>query len=165
MRPDNRAASEASLLTTSTTRLPRFENRVGHSDGSYYWVAWVASPEADLVYASGRHVTAEKEAAIELESAQAQLRQAQKMEAVGQRTGGLAHDVNNLLTGITGSLELLEMRVAQGRSGEIERYVRAAQRAAKRAAALTYRLLAFSRRQTLDPKAVDVNASSRTWRS
>ena len=157
VHPDDRDATASALFAGDPVRLPRLENRMRHSDGTDRWVAWVASPEADLVYASGRHVTAEKEAALELEAAQDQLRQAQKMEAVGQLTGGLAHDFNNLLTGITGSLELLEIRVAQGRAGEIERYVRAAQGAAKRAAALTHRLLAFSRRQTLDPKPVDVN--------
>ena len=86
-----------------------------------------------------------------------QLRQSQKMEAVGQLTGGLAHDFNNLLTGITGSLELLQIRMAQGRTGELDRYLAAAQGAAKRAATLTHRLLAFSRRQTLDPKVIDVD--------
>jgi len=89
--------------------------------------------------------------------AEEQLRQSQKMEAVGQLTGGLAHDFNNLLTGITGSLELLTARLGQGRFGELERYAGAAQGAAKRAAALTHRLLAFSRRQTLDPRPTDVN--------
>ena len=79
------------------------------------------------------------------------------MEAVGQLTGGLAHDFNNLLTGISGSLELLQARVAQGRLGEADRYINVAQGAAKRAAALTHQLLAFSRRQTLDPKPIDVN--------
>ena len=85
------------------------------------------------------------------------LRQAQKMEAVGQLTGGLAHDFNNLLTGISGALEMIQVRVAQGRFSELDRYASAAQGAAKRAAALTHRLLAFSRRQTLDPKPTDVN--------
>ncbi len=85
------------------------------------------------------------------------LRQAQKMEAVGQLTGGLAHDFNNLLTGITGSLELLQTRVQQGRTAELGRYVGAAMDAATRAAALTHRLLAFSRRQTLEPKATDID--------
>ena len=92
-----------------------------------------------------------------LMQAEAALRQSQKMEAVGQLTGGLAHDFNNLLTGIAGSLELLRTRVAQGRLGSVDRYVSAAQDAASRAAALTHRLLAFSRRQTLEPKATDVN--------
>ena len=93
----------------------------------------------------------------ELMEAEAALRQAQKMEAVGQLTGGLAHDFNNLLTGIAGSLEMLQARVAQGRLADIERYIIAAQGAAKRAASLTHRLLAFSRRQTLDPRPTDVN--------
>jgi CheY-like chemotaxis protein len=79
------------------------------------------------------------------------------MDAVGQLTGGLAHDFNNLLTGITGSLDLLKMRLAQGRINELERYILAAQGAAGRAATLTHRLLAFARRQTLQPKAVNAN--------
>ena len=85
------------------------------------------------------------------------LRQSQKMEAVGQLTGGLAHDFNNLLAGISGSLELMQTRMQQGRLTDVDRYMTAAQGAAKRAAALTHRLLAFSRRQTLDPKPTDVN--------
>lgn len=93
----------------------------------------------------------------DLMKAEEALRQSQKMEAVGQLTGGLAHDFNNLLTGITGSLELLGVRLAQGRFADVERYSTAAQGAAKRAAALTHRLLAFSRRQTLDPRPTDVN--------
>ena len=93
----------------------------------------------------------------ESEAAQEQLRQAQKMEAVGQLTGGLAHDFNNLLTGISGGLELMEMRIKQGRSNEIDKYVGMARSATKRAAALTHRLLAFSRRQTLDPKPANIN--------
>ena len=93
----------------------------------------------------------------ELMEVEAALRQSQKMEAVGQLTGGLAHDFNNLRTGIIGSLELLGIRIAQGRLSDVERYSLAAQGAAKRAAALTHRLLAFSRRQTLDPRPTDVN--------
>ena len=88
----------------------------------------------------------------ERESTEAQLRQAQKMEAVGQLTGGLAHDFNNLLTGIGGALEMMQTRVAQGRTESLGRYIAAAQEAAGRAAKLTHRLLAFSRRQTLDPR-------------
>jgi signal transduction histidine kinase/ActR/RegA family two-component response regulator len=90
-------------------------------------------------------------------AAEEALRQSQKMEAIGQLTGGVAHDFNNMLTGITGSLELVQRRVAQGRIREIERYVVAAQDAAQRAAALTHRLLAFARRQPLDTKPSDIN--------
>ncbi|HLZ66626.1 MAG TPA: PAS domain S-box protein, partial [Aliidongia sp.] len=99
--------------------------------------------------------------AIELterRAAEEQLRQAQKMEAIGQLTGGIAHDFNNLLTGISGSLEMLKIRIGKERFAEIERYVSTAQGAASRAAALTQRLLAFSRRQMLDPKPTQVNA-------
>ncbi|HEV2081912.1 MAG TPA: GAF domain-containing protein [Brevundimonas sp.] len=93
----------------------------------------------------------------ELASAHEALRQSQKMEAVGQLTGGIAHDFNNLLAGISGSLELLGKRLSEGRLNGMERYIEAAQASAQRAAALTQRLLAFSRRQTLDPKPTDVN--------
>ena len=86
------------------------------------------------------------------------LRQSQKMEAVGQLTGGIAHDFNNLLQGITGSLELVRTRAIQGRTAEFDRYIEAAMGSANRAATLTHRLLAFSRRQTLDPMPTDTNA-------
>ncbi len=93
----------------------------------------------------------------ELMQAEEKLRQSQKMEAVGQLTGGLAHDFNNLLAGISGALELMNTRIAQGRWNDVDKYIVTAQGAAKRAAALTHRLLAFSRRQTLDPQPTDVN--------
>jgi PAS domain S-box-containing protein len=105
-----------------------------------------------------QQLEARVQAAIEQrEKAEEALRQSQKMEAVGQLTGGIAHDFNNLLTGITGSLQMLETRIAQGRLDAAPRYIDAAQGAAKRAAGLTQRLLAFSRRQTLDPKPTNVN--------
>jgi PAS domain S-box-containing protein len=85
------------------------------------------------------------------------LRQAQKMEAVGQLTGGLAHDFNNLLAGISGAFQMIGVRLAQGRTRDVDKYVTAGQGAARRAAALTHRLLAFSRRQTLSPKPIVVN--------
>ena len=99
-------------------------------------------------------VTEAVERRMEAEEA---LRQAQKMEAIGQLTGGIAHDFNNLLTGIAGSLELLQTRIGQGRMQRPRPVYHRGQGAAKRAAALTHRLLAFARRQALDPKPVDVN--------
>ena len=96
-------------------------------------------------------------AIAEREQAEAALRQSQKMEAVGQLTGGLAHDFNNLLAGIIGALDLMAARIARGRHDDLLRYTAAASDAARRAAALTHRLLAFSRRQTLDPRPTDVN--------
>ncbi|HAJ89266.1 MAG TPA: hybrid sensor histidine kinase/response regulator, partial [Pseudomonas sp.] len=91
------------------------------------------------------------------ERAEEALRHAQKMEAIGQLTGGLAHDFNNMLTGVLGSLDLIQRRVASGSTGDLDRYIDAATTSANRAAALTHRLLAFARRQSLDPKPVDVN--------
>lgn len=105
----------------------------------------------------GVDITEQVNAEEQLASAQEALRQAQKMEAVGQLTGGLAHDFNNLLTGMMGNLELLQARIARGRLDDIDRFINAAQGAGRRAASLTQRLLAFSRRQTLDPKPTDVN--------
>ncbi|MGN2430551.1 response regulator [Pseudomonas syringae] len=85
------------------------------------------------------------------------LRQSQKMEAVGQLTGGIAHDFNNMLTGIIGSLELIRRRVARGQVQELESLIDLGVTSANRAAALTHRLLAFSRRQSLDSKPVNMN--------
>lgn len=92
-----------------------------------------------------------------LRSTEEALFQSQKMEAIGQLTGGIAHDFNNLLQGITGSLELMQKRLSQGRSGELDRFITGAMASANRASALTHRLLAFSRRQPLDPRPVHVN--------
>jgi signal transduction histidine kinase len=114
----------------------------GHQIGSYQFVT---------------DVTERLRQQAELAQTQDALRQAQKMEAVGQLTGGLAHDFNNLLAGISGSLELLSTRLIQGRTEEADKYISAARQAAKRAASLTHRLLAFSRRQTLDPKLINLN--------
>ncbi|ANI54928.1 PAS domain-containing hybrid sensor histidine kinase/response regulator [Pseudomonas sp. DR 5-09] len=94
---------------------------------------------------------------FERERAEDALRHAQKMEAVGQLTGGIAHDFNNMLTGIIGSLDLMQRYIANGRADEIGRFTDAAVSSANRAAALTHRLLAFSRRQSLDRKTIDVN--------
>ncbi|WP_425267018.1 ATP-binding protein [Caulobacter radicis] len=102
-------------------------------------------------------VTARLEEQERLREAEEALRQAQKMEAVGQLTGGLAHDFNNLLSGISGSFEMIGTRLSQGRSRDVEKYLSAGQGAARRAAALTHRLLAFSRRQTLSPKPIVIN--------
>lgn len=86
------------------------------------------------------------------------LRHAQKMDAIGQLTGGIAHDFNNMLTGVLGALDLIQRRVAAGRVSEIDRYIDAAMSSANRAASLTHRLLAFARRQSLNPQPVDVSA-------
>ena len=87
--------------------------------------------------------------------AETKLRQSQKMEAVGQLTGGIAHDFNNLLAGIIGSLELMQRRIDAGRYSDLTRYNTVAMTSASRAAALTQRLLAFSRQQSLEPEVLE----------
>ncbi|WP_235035210.1 PAS domain-containing sensor histidine kinase [Roseomonas sp. 18066] len=155
---DDRAALDEAMRRMAEGQAScRFDTRLQHRDGGHRWIAWNAVPGEGLVNAGGRDFTAEREQAEALQLAEEQLRQSQKMEAVGQLTGGLAHDFNNMLTGITGSLELLQFRVARGQTDDLGRFIGAAQDAARRAAALTHRLLAFSRRQTLDPKPIDVN--------
>ncbi|MFL6535421.1 MAG: PAS domain-containing protein [Pseudomonas sp.] len=99
---------------------------------------------------------------FERERAEEALRHAQKMEAVGQLTGGIAHDFNNMLTGILGSLDLMQRYISAGRAAEIGRFTEAAISSANRAAALTHRLLAFSRRQSLDRKPLDANTLVRS---
>jgi PAS domain S-box-containing protein len=98
-----------------------------------------------------------KERTAQLMQTEDALRQSQKMEAIGQLTGGIAHDFNNLLQGITGGLDLVKKRVMQGRFNELDRFISGAMASANRASALTHRLLAFSRRQPLAPKPVEVN--------
>jgi len=92
---------------------------------------------------------------LQRERAETTLRQVQKMEAVGQLTGGIAHDFNNMLQGIAGSLELAQLRAGQGRTADVLRFLDPARQAVDRAAGLTRRLLAFARRQRLEPKPVD----------
>ncbi|MFV1941896.1 ATP-binding protein [Pseudomonas luteola] len=158
VHPDDveRTAQALHMLQRGDTVF-RFENRYRHKNGTYHWLSWNAVARGDQIYATVRDISSEKEQSEALNRAEELLRHSQKMEAVGQLTGGIAHDFNNLLTGISGSLEMIQMRVAQGRTTDIDRYITAAQTAANRAASLTHRLLAFSRRQTLDPKPTQAN--------
>lgn len=155
--PDDIEATQRALKKAVQGALPLFENRYRHKDGTYRWIGWTAAPDTGRVFALGKHMTVEKERSEALRSAEEALRQSQKMEAVGQLTGGLAHDFNNLLMGVSGNIELLKSRVDNGRTENLGRYINAAMEGSRRAAALTHRLLAFSRRQTLDPKPTDID--------
>ncbi|WP_342110848.1 ATP-binding protein, partial [Methylobacterium sp. SI9] len=148
--PDGHAASRAALRQAVQEPLPLYRNRYQHKDGSHRWIAWITTPEDGLIYCYGRDVTLETEQAHDLLQAEDALRQSQKLEAIGQLTGGVAHDFNNLLTVIKSSTDLLkrpnlpeERRV---------RYVEAISNTVDRAARLTAQLLAFARRQALKPE-------------
>jgi signal transduction histidine kinase len=165
--------------TFSARDRPFYIERNGVGETVYFDVSYSAVREADgsvggilcIVSETTARVRAQRQIAdinATLESrveertrqllqAEEALRQSQKMEAVGQLTGGLAHDFNNLLQGIVGSIDRVQTRIAEGRFGDIDRFLRAALDSANRAAALTNRLLAFSRRQALDSRPTDLN--------
>jgi PAS domain S-box-containing protein len=155
---EDRAAEIPRIALETAEVTGRFEAegwRV-RKDGTRFWANVIIDP---IRGEDGRLIGFAKVTRdlTEKREAEERLRQSQKMEAVGQLTGGLAHDFNNLLAGISGSMEMIQTRLAQGRAQEVDRYLLAAQGAVKRAAALTHRLLAFSRRQTLDPRPTSTN--------
>ena len=150
-----RPASETERLKKGLVTL-RFENRYRHKDGSHRWISWAAVPDENFIHAVGRDITAEREALGALRAAEEALRHAQKMEAVGQLTGGVAHDFNNLLQAILGNLDMLKDKLAD--RPDLLRHVNFASQAGDRAAILTQRLLAFARRQPLAPTSLNLNA-------
>lgn len=155
---EDRARFRAELQTLFAEGAPRrIEVGMRTADGGSRRVEWSGVAGDGLVQAVGRDVTAEREAEKALAKAEEALRHSQKMEAIGQLTGGIAHDFNNILTAIIGSMEVLKRRIRAGRFDDLQGFMDGAIASANRAAALTHRLLAFARRQPLDPKAVDVN--------
>jgi PAS domain S-box-containing protein len=156
--PDERARLQSELFALSRGTAPKLiELGMRTAGGANRRIEWSAVAADDLLQAVGRDVTAEREAEEALRNAEDALRHSQKMEAIGQLTGGIAHDFNNMLTAIIGSMEVLKRRIKAGRYEDVQTFMDGAIGAANRAASLTHRLLAFARRQPLDPTAVDVN--------
>ncbi len=181
VHPDDQAASMAAWThALATGTVYETEYRLLRHDGTYRWhiaralpsrspdgtvVRWIGANTdievqrralADLAALNATLEERVEARTRELHQAEEALRQAQKMEAIGQLTGGIAHDFNNLLTGIIGSLELVRRRIATGRISGLDRFMDAATSSAMSAAALTHRLLAFARRQSLDSKPVEI---------
>jgi PAS domain S-box-containing protein len=177
VHPDDRARTLDHWMGAVDSVHPYdIEYRIRRHDGVYRWfktrgtplrdergeiVRWFGTSTDIEDVVQAREVLARSAAELEARvaaemaervKAEEALRQAQKMEAVGQLTGGIAHDFNNLLQGITGALDLIAKRIEQGKVKEVARFLQAARASANRAASLTHRLLAFSRRQALTPK-------------
>lgn len=156
--PEDHESTRAELarLASGIRKELRFENRLRHKDGSYRWFSWASVPEHDRIYHVARDVTEEKAAAEALRLAEEKLRQAQKMDAVGQLTSGLAHDFNNILSTILGNLELVDLRLG---NESLRKMVQAAANAAQRGSKLTEQLLVFANKHPLEPEAVDLIAA------
>lgn len=142
----------------SGLKVEELQNRYRCRDGGSRWIAWAITTDDDKFHCVGRDITELKAQSEELQALEASLRQSQKMEAVGQLTGGIAHDFNNMLTGVIGSLDIIQRRLAAGRYDDVDRFVDAARQCGARAASLVRRLMAFSRQQPLKRETIDVNA-------
>jgi PAS domain S-box-containing protein len=155
VHPDDahRTGEETGQLADGVATL-RFENRYRTADGGFRQLSWRAVPSDGLIFAVARDVTTERARDAELDLAQEQLRQAQKMDAIGNLTGGVAHDFNNLLQVISGNLQLLGTDVSGNERAE--RRVANAMAGVTRGSKLAAQLLAFGRRQPLAPKVVNV---------
>jgi PAS domain S-box-containing protein len=154
VEPGDVDRSYAAIEHALREALPSFENRYRHKDGSWRNIAWTAAPSGELIYCVARDVTEDKRRETALAEAHDQLRQAQKMEAIGQLTGGVAHDFNNLLQVISGNLQLLAKDIVGNERAQ--RRVATAHLAVNRGAKLASQLLAFGRRQALEPKVVNI---------
>ncbi len=165
LHPEDRPATRATLaqaVAGTGGGMHHMENRVRKRGGGYGWINWTLSSAQGHLYLAGRDDTDLKAQAEALSEAETALRQAQKLEAVGRLTGGISHDFNNMLQGISGALYLMERRLAGGDLPAVRRYLGMASDACERAAQLTQRLLAFSRRQPIDPRPCDAGDTLRS---
>ena len=160
---DRDHAADHFTLTRGRKTPVYFSSRLVGLDGRVFTVQWTLVTERSRIYVSGRDATLETSTAAELEEAHSALRQAQKMEAIGQLTGGVAHDFNNLLTVIRSSVDLLRRPDLDERRRQ--RYIDAIGETADRAAQLTAQLLAFARRQPLKAEVFDAGDSVRRLQS
>ncbi|WP_420223594.1 PAS domain S-box protein [Pigmentiphaga litoralis] len=155
VHPDDRIETLAEVGDLSAGRRTyKFINRYRCRDGHYVVLSWTAVPDARFIHAVGRDITADREAADALRRTELALQQSQKMETIGKLTGGVAHDFNNLLQVISGNLQLLAADVAG--NARAERRLGNALGGVQRGAKLASQLLAFGRRQPLEPKTIRI---------
>ncbi len=155
VHPDDQAATEAQMASLGEGRyVYKFENRFRRKDGNWCLLSWSAAPDAAFIHAIGRDITADREQAEQIRRTELALQQSQKMETIGKLTGGVAHDFNNLLQIISGNLQLLEVHCE---GGEGQRWIANARSAVEKGAKLASYLLAFGRRQPLEPRVVKVS--------
>lgn len=174
IHPDDLAATRRETENIANGNVStRFVNRMRHADGDYRWLSWTIVPDEGLMYAAVRDITGEREVLDELAGANHQLReqiderqrieatlhQLQRLEAVGQLTAGVAHDFNNLLTVILASTTFIARDFEKGKTERIQGRLQNIKEAGERGAKLTGQLLAFSRRQRLEPVAVNLNGT------
>ena len=173
--PDDAERTAAEFRSVAAGSPSRgFEIRMRHKDGGHRWIAWTAALDSGRIYAVARDVTVEKRRAEEIAAVNRQLlaqieerermedtlRRMQRLEAVGQLTSGVAHDFNNLLTVVLGNTAFVRKGlVAAGLDGKLRERLDHVRTAAERGATLTAQLLAFSRRQRLEARPVDLNAT------
>jgi PAS domain S-box-containing protein len=159
VHPDDRAVTHARLAALGDGQCAhKFENRYRRKDGGWCLLSWSATPDAHQIYAIGRDITADRDQAEQMRRTELALQQAQKMETIGKLTGGVAHDFNNLLQIVSGNLQLIEMGGGAGDGPDTTaRWIGNARSAVEKGAKLASYLLAFGRRQPLEPKVVKVS--------
>lgn len=150
---DRRDVSEVALDVLHGNGVSELESRVRHRAGHYRWIRWSARRDGEFVTVVGSDIDQERENAMR--RSEALLRNNQRVTVVSQLAGGMAHEMNNLLSGIGGSLELLQRRIDQGQPERIASYVELARDSVERAMILTHQLLAFSRTQRLSPRPLN----------
>ncbi|WP_229463960.1 PAS domain S-box protein [Massilia sp. 9I] len=160
VHPEDRNATVAQMAALGQgSYVNKFENRYRRKDGGWCLLSWTAAPDERYVHAIGRDITADRAQLETIRRTELALQQSQKMETIGKLTGGVAHDFNNLLQIISGNLQLLQMSgvARHAANADCARWIENARLAVDKGAKLASYLLAFGRRQPLEPKVIKIS--------